>query len=148
MNWERVHHLKTWPLFFDAVMDGTKTFELRKADRDFKVNDILRLEEYSPGPASYTGRWITDQGQSVVMAIEKTGQGRDGLLTGGEYCTRCGESLKPGTEKWMSFDGTAGIYMPEGELVPTDHIDQGQFPFGCGCMSAQLAQQAREDGLR
>ncbi len=42
------HRLKTLPEFFDAVLSGVKTFEVRRDDRDFQVGDILCLEEYDP----------------------------------------------------------------------------------------------------
>lgn len=49
------HELKTWPEFFHAVRQGTKTFECRKHDRDFGVNDILVLREFDPVSEIYTG---------------------------------------------------------------------------------------------
>jgi len=61
-----IHELKTDSPVFQQVLDGTKTFEIRKADRDFKPNDGLRLKEtlYTGGemaqgkPLVYTGREI------------------------------------------------------------------------------------------
>jgi len=51
-----IHKLKTWPIFFEAVMNGTKTFELRKNERNFKVGDRLDLMEYDPDAENYTGK--------------------------------------------------------------------------------------------
>ena len=53
------HHLKTYPQYFIAVIKETKTFEVRKNDRDYKVNDVLFLEEFEPGTQTYTGRTAT-----------------------------------------------------------------------------------------
>ncbi|HHL0747950.1 TPA: DUF3850 domain-containing protein, partial [Streptococcus agalactiae] len=42
------HLLNCYPEYFEAIMDGTKTFECRYNDRDFKVGDELLLREYDP----------------------------------------------------------------------------------------------------
>ncbi|MGN2371913.1 ASCH/PUA domain-containing protein [Clostridium cagae] len=42
----KIHELKILPKYFNAVLDGTKTFELRKNDRGFEVGDTLVLKEY------------------------------------------------------------------------------------------------------
>lgn len=42
------HELKLHPAYFQRVADGTKTFEIRKNDRDFQVGDALLLKEYDP----------------------------------------------------------------------------------------------------
>jgi len=52
------HELKVWPEYFQALLTGEKTFEIRKDDRGFVVGDVLFLREYSPGPDEYTGREI------------------------------------------------------------------------------------------
>lgn len=52
----REHELKTWPPFFDAVVVGAKTFEVRREDRPFAVNDVLVLCEWNPKSKQYTGR--------------------------------------------------------------------------------------------
>lgn len=59
----RTHELKTWPSFFAALLDGTKTFEVRRNDRDFAVGDILVLAEWDPAiagvmPVGYTKREV------------------------------------------------------------------------------------------
>jgi ASC-1-like (ASCH) protein len=40
------HCLKTIQPYFGEVENGTKTFEVRKNDRNFKVGDILFLQEF------------------------------------------------------------------------------------------------------
>lgn len=41
-----VHHLKTLPDWFKLACAGIKTAEIRKKDRDFRVGDILCLDEF------------------------------------------------------------------------------------------------------
>jgi hypothetical protein len=50
------HRLKSWPQFFERILSGEKTHELRRGDRDFLVGDILRLQEFDPCKNQYTGR--------------------------------------------------------------------------------------------
>lgn len=40
------HELKILPQYFKEVVNGNKTFEIRKNDRGFKVGDTLLLKEY------------------------------------------------------------------------------------------------------
>lgn len=51
------HELKTLPGFFMALICDIKTFEVRKKDRDYKINDILILKEWSKYKG-YTGAVI------------------------------------------------------------------------------------------
>lgn len=48
------HALKCNPPFFGHIVDGKKTFEVRKHDRPFKVGDALLLQEF--GSNGYTGK--------------------------------------------------------------------------------------------
>lgn len=50
------HDLKIWPEYFEAVLDGTKTWELRRRDRDFRVGDTVSLNEFNPASGLFTGR--------------------------------------------------------------------------------------------
>ena len=50
------HELKVWPMFYDALAAGIKTFEVRFNDRNFKPGQMLRLREYSPQGSVYSGR--------------------------------------------------------------------------------------------
>lgn len=49
------HILKCWPEYFQAISTGSKSFELRKNDRDFKVGDTLILVEFDPKTQKFTG---------------------------------------------------------------------------------------------
>jgi len=70
------HVLRTWPKYFDSILDGSKTFELRdNSDRDFRVGDRLRLVEWSDG--EYTGRsldveisYVLDLSTSEFVQVE------------------------------------------------------------------------------
>lgn len=54
----QTHLLKTWPEYFEAVARLDKTFEVRKNDRDFKVGDLLVLQEYDNEHDWITGRYV------------------------------------------------------------------------------------------
>ena len=49
-----VHRIKISPLYFSDVGSGKKSFEVRLNDRDYRVGDILILEEFDG--EQYTGR--------------------------------------------------------------------------------------------
>lgn len=65
------HNLKTIQPFFNDVLHGRKTFEVRKYDRNFSVGDTLTLEEFDPFEG-YTG-------QAIVREITY-------MLDSPEYC--------------------------------------------------------------
>jgi hypothetical protein len=53
------HELKTWSEYFEAIIEPDilkrKHLEIRKDDRNYKVNDILILQEYNH-EEGYSGR--------------------------------------------------------------------------------------------
>ena len=49
------HNLKIYPEYFVEVLTGNKPFELRKNDRNFKIDDTLILQEYCPDSKELTG---------------------------------------------------------------------------------------------
>lgn len=55
-NRQQVHQIKIAPSYYDDVASGRKPFELRKNDRNYKVEDILELVEFKEG--KNTGRVI------------------------------------------------------------------------------------------
>lgn len=44
----RMHTLRTWPDAFYAVLDGSKNFEHRKNDRQFRQGDKVILHAWDP----------------------------------------------------------------------------------------------------
>ena len=51
-----VHNVKSWVPFFQAFKSGAKKHDMRDMkDRNYKVGDILILEEYDPFKGEYTG---------------------------------------------------------------------------------------------
>lgn len=67
------HDLKIWPSFFAAVENGSKTFEVRKNDRNFTVGDTLLLREWDPGSQTYTGREITKTVSYRMLGSDRIG---------------------------------------------------------------------------
>lgn len=50
------HEKKTWPEYFQKIIEGDKKFELRLADWECKEGDTLVLREWDPKTKDYTGR--------------------------------------------------------------------------------------------
>ena len=51
----KTHEIKCWPQFFGPVADGTKPFEIRENDRDYRVGDTLHIREWCPTKRDLTG---------------------------------------------------------------------------------------------
>ena len=48
------HYIIILPEYYNAIEQGKKSFEVRFNDRNYQVNDILHLQEWTGG--EYTGR--------------------------------------------------------------------------------------------
>jgi len=83
----KIHEVKLATLFWDDVVSGVKSFELRKNDRGYKQGDGLKMQEYAGG--NYTGRYIL--ADIVYMLEEYTG-----LQEG--YCILGVKVFETGTE--------------------------------------------------
>lgn len=68
---------KILPEYYDAVVSGSKTFELRKDEDDIQVGDIIVLQEWDG--SKYTGRIVNMLVKYVLRNIPEYG-----LLRG--YC--------------------------------------------------------------
>lgn len=81
----RQHHdLKSFPVHFQPAIEGRKTFEIRRNDRNFQSGDTVTLHEYSYDHGDqYTGRihsgiigyidTFAQQDGYVVFSIERPG---------------------------------------------------------------------------
>jgi len=65
----RQHDLKILIPYFEEVIKGNKTFEVRKNDRDYQLGDILALKEFERG-GGHTGREV----KAEVTYMMKGGQ--------------------------------------------------------------------------
>ena len=61
---------KTWPDFFEKILSGEKQFDLRIADWNRKVGDILVLKEWDPKTKRYTGRKVEKKVGFVIKVKE------------------------------------------------------------------------------
>ena len=66
---QKVHQVRMASSYYDDVMTGKKTFELRKNDRGYNVGHILELMEFQEG--RNTGRTI--RAEIVYMLEDYTG---------------------------------------------------------------------------
>lgn len=57
-NQRMVHELKLDPMYFRDLELGYKTFEIRKDDRPFKINDMLLLQSFDRKNQEYTGSMV------------------------------------------------------------------------------------------
>lgn len=62
------HKKKVWPEYFQKILEGEKTYELRLADWECKPGDILLLQEWDPESKKFSGREI----EKVVTYVGKT----------------------------------------------------------------------------
>lgn len=69
------HELKTWIKYYQRIFEGSKTFEVRKDDRDFQIGDFLTLKEYDNDKKEYTGRqqsiYVTYVLRGGIFGIEE-----------------------------------------------------------------------------
>lgn len=67
------HALKIWPEFVKDIESETKTFELRKDDRPFTVEDTLLLQEWNPKDERYTGKELLFKITYILRDVPKFG---------------------------------------------------------------------------
>ena len=69
------HFVKITPQYFEAVLNGIKTFEVRYNDRNYKVGDTLILREFQC--CNYTGREIEKR---IVYILDDSKYCKEGFV--------------------------------------------------------------------
>jgi hypothetical protein len=77
------HALKCWPEYYEAVIGGEKTFEVRKWDRPYRVGDTLLLKEYNQVENAYTGR---ETARRITYVLDMTYLPGDNVPHFAGYC--------------------------------------------------------------
>lgn len=101
---------KCWPEYFEKVKSGDKKFEVRLADSDYEIGDILILEEWNPETKKYTDRHLSkkitdlintkdlefyqqsdiDKHGYCIMSLDKTDKENDEWFANLHWCFSCG----------------------------------------------------------
>lgn len=61
---------KVWPEYFEKILSGDKSFELRLADWECNPGDVLVLKEWDPNTKEYTGRNLEKEITYVLKTKE------------------------------------------------------------------------------
>lgn len=72
------HELKCWPAFFERLVDGSKTFEVRKDDRGYQRGDTLHIREWDKGkpvPGHVSGDYTGREARFEVGFVLRSGPG-------------------------------------------------------------------------
>jgi len=83
----KIHVLKCWPAYFEAMRVGRKSFEVRRNDRDFQVGDCIVVQEYNPELGRLSGEAFS------VRVVYMLAGGQFGMPEG--YCVM-------GIEDWTT----------------------------------------------
>jgi hypothetical protein len=125
----RTHELKCWPSFFAGIWDKSKTFEVRKNDRDFMVGDLLVLMEWNP-------------------AFHETGEG-DGVHEGmtGRECRRVVTYVLRGGEFGIAPGHCVlGLALPDAERAKRTEADRNVKPDNVILPHDADVEEARREG--
>lgn len=138
------HELKTYPNYFDAVVRGEKTFEVRRDDRGFQKGDILRLVRHD----GVLYRRSEEYGYEYFAEITY-------VLTGGQFGIEPGyvvmglKSLEKGGKGWprpeagqCGSSARVAAASPSLPALPTMREGGGRF----ASKSCKARHQERETG--
>lgn len=74
-----IHKVKCINPYFEDVLAGRKSFEIRKNDRNYKVGDLMILWEYNPEREMFMNRHCLVE---IVYVFEGVKYGKYGLHKG------------------------------------------------------------------
>jgi len=159
-----VHDLKCWPEFFDAVADGSKPFEVRFDTRDIAEGETIRLREWEPTAAGYTGRSLTVEVTYRLALDDAPGYASEGVDLSGEWVVLGIRLRADGTEPVAPGEQAVEPHeIPRSDLVDSElvkdlfrevraaHLDPPLFPAGVGrqfCGSCGVVLVSVEDGCQ
>ena len=67
------HNIRILEEYFVSVLDGSKKFEIRENDRNYKKGDFVVMHEYSDGAPHYSGRVIIKRIGFITNYEQKDG---------------------------------------------------------------------------
>lgn len=77
-----IHELKISWKYFDDVAICDKNFEIRKDDRDYKVGDIILLQECSKEDGLWTGRMVRRKIKYILRDVPDYGLKKGFIIIG------------------------------------------------------------------
>lgn len=113
----RIHDLKCWPPFFGLIQNGIKRADVRKNDRDYRVDDLLLLREYLPDATLIQELLRGQAARDARQAIEELEELTRGEYTGDIQLARVTHVLEgaPGLA-----EGYVVLSLERLEIVPVD----------------------------
>lgn len=61
------HHIKCKPEYFEPLIAGLRSADVRENDRDYKVGDELKIFEF--GPKGHTGRYTSRRITHIIKGF-------------------------------------------------------------------------------
>lgn len=133
-----IHDLKILPEWFNAVISGVKTFEIRKDDRDYQPRDELLLREWDG--TAYTGRTC----RADVTMVLRGEYCRDGYCTMAIRVHGLSEPVRHG--RWVHHNGGYSDHF-ECTACGEDIVLTGKWRFcpNCGADMREVSEDAGTD---
>lgn len=75
----KTHEVKSWPDYFASLIDGSRQFDLRENDRNYRVGDIIRFREFDDRTGKYTDAELR---RRITYVMEGVGSGSISPLRG------------------------------------------------------------------